>query len=59
MIKLSVFPAGLLVASAVTALLQGCVVSRINPDVTERANAAGHGWTNPLHHSDAICFPVG
>jgi TonB family protein len=40
MIKLSVFPAGLLVASAVTALLQGCVVSRINPDATERANAA-------------------
>jgi TonB family protein len=39
MIKLSVFPLGLLVASMVTALLQGCVVSRINPDATERANA--------------------
>jgi TonB family protein len=37
--KLSVFPLGLLVASVVTALLQACVVSRINPDAAERANA--------------------
>jgi TonB family protein len=39
MTKLSVFPLGLLVALVVTALLQACVVSRINPDATERANA--------------------
>lgn len=39
MIKFSTFVAGLLGASMVSASLQGCVVSRINPDATERANA--------------------
>jgi TonB family protein len=38
-IRLRAIPSGLLVATVATALLQGCVVSRINPDATERANA--------------------
>ena len=35
----SASPAVLFVACTATALLQACVVSRINPDATERANA--------------------
>jgi len=40
MIKQGERLSGLLVASVVMAMFQGCIVSRINPDATERANAA-------------------
>ena len=39
MIKPTASPTRFFLAALVAALLQGCVVSRINPDATERANA--------------------
>jgi TonB family protein len=40
MIKFNKHAGGFCLASAVMASLPGCVISRINPDATERANAA-------------------